>query len=115
MGAAYYAMEEYDSAQSHLERALEIDPTYATGWGQLGWVFYVQKLYDRAQPSFEKAVSMEKDPVRNAEYRHALGWIYLNAKQYPQAKEQFTRALEENPELVGAKEGLQVLSGTAAR
>jgi tetratricopeptide (TPR) repeat protein len=110
MGVAYYAMEEYDSAQSHLERAVEVDPSYATGWGQLGWVFYVQKLYDKAQPNFEKAIALEKDPVRNAEYRHALGWIYLNAKQYPQAKEQFTRALEENPDLAGAREGLQILA-----
>ena len=108
MGTAYYAMEEYDSAQSHLERSLEIDPNYATGWGQLGWVFYVQKDYDKAQPNFEKAVDLEKDPARNATYRHALGWIYLNTKQYDKAKQEFTRALEENPDLDGAKEGLQV-------
>jgi tetratricopeptide (TPR) repeat protein len=114
MGAAYYAMEEYDSAQSHLERSVEIDPNYATGWGQLGWVFYVQKQYDKAQPDFEKAVDLEKDPGRNAEYRHALGWIYLNAKKYPQAKDQFTRALAENPDLEGAKEGLQVIASNTA-
>jgi tetratricopeptide (TPR) repeat protein len=113
MGSAYYAMEEYDSAQAHLERSVEIDPEYATGWGQLGWVFYVQKQYDKAQPNFEKAVALEKDPARNAEYRHALGWIYVNAKQYPQAKEQFTRALEENPDLAGAKEGLQVIAASS--
>lgn len=110
MGTAYYAMEEYDSAQSHLERALEIDPNYATGWGQLGWVFYVQKIYDKAQPNFEKAVALEKDPMKNAEYRHALGWIYLNTKQPDKAKQEFTKALQENPDLQGAKDGLQVLA-----
>jgi tetratricopeptide (TPR) repeat protein len=115
MGTAYYSMEEYGSAQSHLERSLEVDPNYATGWGQLGWVFYVQKDYDKAQPNFEKAVSLEKDPARNAAYRHALGWIYLNTKQYAKAKQEFTRALEENPDLEGAKEGLQVLATTPTR
>ncbi|MDQ3809010.1 MAG: tetratricopeptide repeat protein, partial [Chloroflexota bacterium] len=115
MGMAYYAMEEYASARSHLERALEIDPSYATGWGQLGWVYYVQKDYDKAQPNFEKAVELEKDPARNAAYRHALGWIYLNTKQYARAKQEFTRALEENPELDGAREGLQVLEKTPTR
>jgi tetratricopeptide (TPR) repeat protein len=115
MGMAYYAMEEYGSAQSHLERSLEVDPSYATGWGQLGWVFYVQKDYEKAQPNFEKAVSLEKDTSRNAAYRHALGWIYVNMKQYAKAKQEFTRALEENPELQGAKEGLQVIANTPSR
>jgi tetratricopeptide (TPR) repeat protein len=109
MGTAYYMMEEYASARSHLERSLEIDPAYATGWGQLGWVFYVQKDYEKAQPQFEKAVELEKDPGKNAAYRHALGWIYLNTKQYAKAKQEFTKALEENPELDGARVGLQVL------
>ncbi len=115
MGMAYYGMEEYDSAQSHLERALEIDPNYATGWGQLGWVFYVQKVYDKAQPNFEKAVVLEKDATKNAEYRHALGWIYLNTKQWDKAKQEFNKALEENPDLQGAKDGLQVLATTQGR
>jgi tetratricopeptide (TPR) repeat protein len=115
MGMAYYAMEEYDSAQSHLERALEVDPHYATGWGQLGWVFYVQKIYDKAQPNFEKAVVLEKDPGKNAEYRHALGWIYLNTKQWDKAKQEFNKALEENPDLQGAKDGLQVLATSQSR
>ncbi len=114
MGMAYYAMEEYSSARSHLERSLELDPNYATGWGQLGWVFYVQKEYEKAQPNFEKAVDLEKDPGKNAAYRHALGWIYLNTKQYAKAKTEFTKALEENPELDGAREGLQVLESEKA-
>jgi len=112
MGAAYYTMEEYDSAQSHLQRSLEIDPNYATGWGQLGWVFYVQKDYEKALPNFEKAVALEKDPIRNATYRHALGWSYVNTKQFDKAKQEFTRALEENPDLDGAKEGLQVVASS---
>ena len=66
----------------------------------------------QGQPDFEKAVDLEKDPARNATYRHALGWIYLNTKQNDKAKAEFTTALEENPDLEGAKEGLQVLAST---
>jgi tetratricopeptide (TPR) repeat protein len=106
---AYYAMEEYDTANSHLSRAVELDPNYATAWGQLGWVFYVQKIYDKAQPYFEKAVELEKDAQRNATYRHALGWVYYNTKQYSKARQAFTKALELNPDLDGARDGLQAL------
>ncbi|GAC1323709.1 MAG: hypothetical protein NVSMB2_21540 [Chloroflexota bacterium] len=113
MGMAYYASEEYPSAVSHLQRAVEIDPNYATGWGQLGWVYYVQKDYDKAQPNFERAVTLEKDATRNATYRHALGWIYVSKKDYAKAKTEFTRALEANPDLQGAKDGLQVVASAA--
>ncbi len=105
----YYALEEYGAAQAHFERAVEIDPSYATGHGQLGWVQYVQKAYDKAQPHFERAIELEKDPLRNASYRHALGWIHVNMKRYDQAEAEFTKALELNPNQEGAREGLQVV------
>jgi tetratricopeptide (TPR) repeat protein len=113
IGAAYYALEQYDQAESHLQRAVEIDPGYANGWGQLGWVFYVQKAYDRAQPNFEKAADLEKDPAKNAAYRHALGWVYLNQGQYDRARQAFTKALELDPSLDGAKQGLAAVDKAA--
>jgi Tfp pilus assembly protein PilF len=41
-----------------------------------------------------------------AQYRHALGWIFVNVRQPDKARDQFKQALELNPELQGAKEGL---------
>jgi tetratricopeptide (TPR) repeat protein len=113
IGAAYYAQEQYGPADEHLERAVSIDPNYATGWGELGWLFYVQKLYDRAQPDFQKAIDLEKDPTRNAQYRHGLGWADLNLKQYDQARQEFTKALELDPKLDGARDGLAALDKVA--
>ncbi len=118
LGMVSYATEEYAAAQVHFERAIAVDPTYAAAHGQLGWVFYVQRLYDKAQPRFERAIELEKDPSRNAAYRHALGWIYLNTKQLDRARQQFTKALEQSPGLEGAKEGIQALDrlqGTGSR
>ena len=111
LGLVYYTLEEYDSARSHLERSIEVDPGYASGWGQLGWVYYVQRpaAYDKAQPYFEKAIELEKDPIRNAAYRHALGWIHVSMKRYDAARQEFKKALELNPDLQGAKEGLELL------
>lgn len=115
MGMVYYSLEEYGSAQSHLERATELDPSYANAQGQLGWVFYVQKVYDRAQPYFERAIALEKNPARNSTYRLALGWIHVNQKRYEDARKEFTKALELNPDLQGARDGLQVVDQQTGR
>jgi len=107
----YYAMEEYEVAILHFQKAVEIDPNYASGYGQMALAYYVQKKYDRAQPLFEQAVALEKDPLKVAQYRHALGWIHLRAGRYAEARVQFSKALELDPSLQGAKEGLQALEG----
>ncbi len=72
-------------------------------------IYYQRRDYARAQPLFERAVELERNPARNASYRHALGWIYLANKQNPEAREQFTKALELNPGLQGARDGLAQL------
>ncbi len=111
LGSVYYAMEEYEVAILHFQKAVEIDPNYASGYGQMALAYYVQKKYDRAQPLFEQAVALEKDPLKVAQYRHALGWIHLGAGRYAEARAQFSKALELDPGLQGAKEGLQALEG----
>lgn len=106
LGSIAYAQEDYSGAEAHLRQALAIDPDYTNAYGQLGWTYYVQKQYDKAEPEFIRAAELEKDPSRNAEYRHALGWIYVSMKRYDDARNQFTLALQEKPDLAGAKDGL---------
>ena len=56
-----------------------------------------------------KAIELDRDGARLAQYRHALGWIYVAARRTADAREQFTRALALNPGLQGARDGLAVL------
>lgn len=111
LGMAAFDQEDYATAVGHFERAIEIDSSYPTGYGQLGVIYYHRRDYARAQPLFERAIELERNPARNASYRHALGWIYLASKQESQAREQFTKALELSPGLQGARDGLARLGG----
>ncbi|HYU18022.1 MAG TPA: tetratricopeptide repeat protein [Chloroflexota bacterium] len=109
LGIVYAAKDDSDQAIAHLRRAIEIDPRYPTAYAQLAWIFYSRRDYEQASPLFEKAIDLDRDPGRVAQYRHALGWIFLNGKRMAEAREQFTRALELNPGLQGAKDGLALL------
>jgi tetratricopeptide (TPR) repeat protein len=111
LGMVAFDQEEYALAIPHFERAIEIDPTYPTAYGQLGVIYYQGRDYVRAQPLFERAVELEPNPARNASYRHALGGIYLANHQNGEARGQFTKALELNPALQGARDGLARLGG----
>ena len=77
LGMVYFDQEDYPTAADHFQRAIEIDPTYPTGDGQLANIYYQRRDYAHAQPLFERAIELERDPTRNASYRHALGWIVL--------------------------------------
>ncbi len=44
-----------------------------------------------------------------------MGWIYLNTKKGDKAKQELNKAVEENPDLQGAKDGLQFLARTQGR
>lgn len=109
LGMISYAIEDYGGALGYLRRSVTIDPLYANGYAQMGWVFYVQRQYDQAAPNFERAISLEKDPGRLAQYYHALGWVNLNTNRLAQARSAFEKALELNPQLAGAREGLRTL------
>ena len=111
----YHAREELEHAAERFQRAIELDPGYATAYAQLAWIHYGRREYDRAEPLFLRAIELDRDANRVAQYRHALGWIYVTSKRSTEAREQFTRALELSPGLQGARDGLAVLQGQAPR
>jgi tetratricopeptide (TPR) repeat protein len=80
-----------------------------TAHAQLGWVFYVQKQYEQSLPHFERAIELERDRSRLAQYLHATGWVHLHAQRFQQSRAAFDKALELTPDLVGAREGLKAL------
>ena len=94
LGMVAYAIEDYEGATGYLRQAIAIDPRYVNGYAQLGWVFYVQKQYEQALPNFERAIELEKDRSRLAQYLHAVGWVHLQRAAVPQSRVAFEKALE---------------------
>lgn len=109
LGLLRMAEQDYASAVPYFERAVELDPSYATAQGQLGTAFYLQGLLNPARDPLERAVQIERKPLPLSSYRHALGWVYLRTGALDDAEHELRGALVLNPALDGAREGLRVL------
>ena len=55
----YYYNKELEKAIDSYEKALEIDPTFANRWNNLGNVYYDKKEYDKAFECYEKAFELD--------------------------------------------------------
>jgi len=91
-------------ARLMFERAIEIDPRYASAYAALawchlydfyfGWSMFPNKSLERAHDFAKEALSIEES---NAPAHSALGSIYLRRTQYELAIIELQRALELNP------------------
>ena len=107
--AVALAQGQINRAVPLFERALALDPRYPTAAAQLGWIASRRGDDERAAPLFEVAVASDRDPARLAQYRQALGWSYLRLGRGALAREQFTQALQLDPGLHSARDGLAAL------
>lgn len=91
-------------ARLMFERAIEIDPRYASAYSALawshlndfyfGWSIFPNKSLERAHDLAKQALSIEES---NAPAHSALGSIYLRRTKYDLAIIELQRALELNP------------------
>jgi adenylate cyclase len=91
-------------ARLMFERAIEIDPRYASAYAALawshlndfyfGWSMFPNKSLERAHGFAKQALRIEES---NAPAHSALGSIYLRRRQYDLAIIELQRALELNP------------------
>ena len=91
-------------ARKVFERAIELDPRYASayvalGWTHMhsfffGWTEFPADALEQAHDLAQKAVSLE---ASNARAHALLGQVYLNWKLYDLATTELARAIELNP------------------
>ncbi len=97
---------DLDSAISHFERAIELDPKFALAYSALGGCYVNRVLkglgeandHDRAQEAFNKALAL--DP-KLLEARMQMIFIYLSRGQKPKARQEVELLREEYPNDVG--------------
>ena len=89
MSSACYLLERFDEEVVHLERALQLDPSFAPAWRNLGVVRLLQGDLIGSEHALKRAVSLE--PRSAAVYRH-LGALYQRTGRAKMARQAFERA-----------------------
>ncbi len=93
--------KEFDAAESHYKRALEIDPAYGDAWMGMGLVQRERKNWAGARDAFVKAT---EDPKQRMKALLALGLMYANEKELnnpSEALKYFDLSVQEMEKLGG--------------
>jgi tetratricopeptide (TPR) repeat protein len=98
-------MYEYHflAAEKEFERAIELNPRYATAHHLFGFYLGAVGRYEESFTELQRAIRL--DPLSSLS-NSFLGFIYLYARRYDQAIEQFRKTLELDPQSVPALTGL---------
>ena len=85
LGNLYRNLNRNDNAIAAYQKAIELDPKYASPWNSLGIVCNLQKDYEKALNAFQKAVEIEPEV---GTYRSSLVAVLRRLKQDEEAAQQ---------------------------
>ena len=85
---------DYPRAERELERAIELNPRYATAHARFGWYLGLMGRYEEAYTECQRALRLE--PLSSA-IQYALGCVCWMARRYDQAIKQLQAALDFDP------------------
>ena len=85
---------DWAAATREFQRALELNPRYATARQWYSWLLMAQGRLEEAIAEGRLALELDSASVS---IRRSLGWLLYYARQYEAAAEQLKRAVELNP------------------
>ncbi len=94
---------DWPAAERHLQRAIELNPAYATAYQWRGELLMASGQLDQATTAFRRA--LELDPL-SIPCNLGLGWSYYFCRNYDLAIEQYRKTLEIAPNVPMALYGL---------
>jgi tetratricopeptide (TPR) repeat protein len=96
IGIAKQQQDDLKGASQYYQRATKIDKSFATGYSNVGTIWYAQKQYAKAIRSYRKAISVQP---KVAGFYTNLGYAYFAQKKYPQALAAFQKAMAIDPDI----------------
>jgi Flp pilus assembly protein TadD len=107
-GAVLLNIGRYADAQVEFEKAVELDPTYADAYHNLGSALAEQARWDEAIVAYRKALAQTIYARPETTYNN-LGYAYWALDRRREAEEAFRAALQLEPKLVPSHFWLGVL------
>jgi Flp pilus assembly protein TadD len=101
-----HALGEFAQAASLCKQALQIAPTYAEGWYNLGLACRGQGLKKQAVVAFKKAASLAID---NPDAQNSIGWQFIELDVNDEAEKCLKKALSLAPDFTFALSNLGIL------
>ena len=113
-GVQAYKSAQYTQAVEMFEKAVQLDPTFATARLYLAMAYYMQyipgaespenqQMADHALEQFQKVLTQEP---KNDVATQSIASIYFNEKKWDEAEQWYKKAIEINPK---NKEGFYTL------
>ncbi len=96
IGIAKQQQDDMKGAALYYQRATKIDKSFATGYSNVGTIWYAQKQYAKAIRFYRKAISVQPQV---AGFYSNLGYAYFAQKKYPQALATFQKAMAIDPDI----------------
>jgi TolB-like protein/predicted Zn-dependent protease len=85
---------DFKAAEREFERALDLNPRYATAHSQFGYFLGLMGRFEEAFTELKRAIRL--DPTSSV-IQWALGFVYWMARRYDEAIEQLKKTLEFDP------------------
>lgn len=103
LGRLDYDAHQYKQAVQHFQHAIELNPTLARAYDNLGLCYYYENQNDRAIANYNKAIELDRGS------QHPSPWPYLNLAitqqflgQFSNAETNLHKAIELEPSLAPA-------------
>ena len=97
LGSALMEMQRPDLALPHLERAIQLMPTFSTAHYDLGTLLQRQNDLARAQQEYQLALRYGSDEREAAQTHNNLGVLFNQLGRHDEALAEFTAAIALNP------------------
>ena len=87
-------LQKYDQAIKHCQKALALEPNYASALSNLGNIYLTQENYPKAIEQYQKAIKIQPN---YPDFNYNLGTAHARLGEYKKALPFLNKAIEIDP------------------